>query len=170
MAAATVGVLLLLPLVGSVLPGAPNKGVVNVCTGKTCRKDGSANVLRRFEQLATEVGGFEVTECGCLGQCGKGPNVVALATGAEEPRRYSDVRKAATIAAIVEIALAVEIPEQIVELQACASRARRLASQDRLEEAASAYEQGLAGAAEYSTLRAELQAGLEELRGRTAPR
>lgn len=160
---------LLLPLGAPAAVGTPSGGSVSVCTSKTCRRDGSPATLRRFQQLAAEVGGFEAVECGCLGQCGKGPNVAALAMGAAEPRRFGNVRKAATIAAVVEIAFDVEVPEPLVELQACASRARRLASMDRLGEAREAYEEGLRGAAGYGVMRAELESGLEEVRGRMAP-
>ncbi|KAG8457382.1 hypothetical protein KFE25_005063 [Diacronema lutheri] len=149
-----------------VLPSPSLPPHLRVCTGKTCRADGSALVLRRFEQLACELGGFEAAGCSCLGQCGNGPNVVALTCGAGEPRRFVGVRKAATIAAVLEVALGIDVPEPLVELQATASRARRLASQGLLAEAARAYDDGLRAAGGYSSLRAELQAGMQELRER----
>lgn len=48
-----------------------------ICQHRTCRKQGSANVLDAFAAIALppEV---EVIASGCLGQCGNGPMVLLL--------------------------------------------------------------------------------------------
>ncbi|WP_107669226.1 (2Fe-2S) ferredoxin domain-containing protein [Cyanothece sp. BG0011] len=47
-----------------------------VCQGRCCRKDGSKQLLTAFEsQTPPDV---QITPCGCLGQCGNGPNIVIL--------------------------------------------------------------------------------------------
>lgn len=49
---------------------------IRVCQNKTCRKQGSKQVLAAFERSAPE--GVTVEESGCLGHCGSGPNVLIL--------------------------------------------------------------------------------------------
>ncbi|EAZ91292.1 (2Fe-2S) ferredoxin domain-containing protein [Crocosphaera chwakensis] len=47
-----------------------------VCQGRCCRKDGSKQLLMAFEsQTPPDV---QIIPCGCLGQCGNGPNIVIL--------------------------------------------------------------------------------------------
>jgi (2Fe-2S) ferredoxin len=164
--AGTFSLLALLPHAWGSIPAKPLRGTVCVCTGKTCRKDGSRDVLRGLEQLAEEVGGFEAAECGCLGQCGKGPNLAVFAKGRDEPKRYSDVFKPSTTAAILEIQLGVEVPDALVELQKRARRGRRLMSQDKLDEAEREFADGLRDAGASGPIRAELEALIEQLRER----
>jgi (2Fe-2S) ferredoxin len=47
-----------------------------VCQNRTCRKQGSVEVLAAF--VALPVAGVMVTASGCLGQCGNGPIVLIL--------------------------------------------------------------------------------------------
>ncbi|CAI5524817.1 unnamed protein product [Closterium sp. Naga37s-1] len=49
---------------------------INVCVGKTCRKDGGLQTLDHFRGLAPPH--VNVDSCGCLGRCGAGPNLVLL--------------------------------------------------------------------------------------------
>ncbi|WP_425214855.1 (2Fe-2S) ferredoxin domain-containing protein [Tumidithrix helvetica] len=49
---------------------------VLVCQYRTCKKDGSANVLKVFQ--AEPIPNVTVSACGCLGLCGSGPIVVVL--------------------------------------------------------------------------------------------
>ncbi|NEQ32783.1 MAG: (2Fe-2S) ferredoxin domain-containing protein [Leptolyngbya sp. SIO4C5] len=44
-----------------------------VCQNRSCRRYGSAQVLRAFQQA-----GVEAERSGCLGQCGNGPMVLVL--------------------------------------------------------------------------------------------
>ena len=47
-----------------------------VCQGRCCRKDGSRQILTAFQSQTPEK--IEIVPCGCLGQCGNGPNIVIL--------------------------------------------------------------------------------------------
>ncbi|EAW38308.1 ferredoxin [Lyngbya sp. PCC 8106] len=49
---------------------------VLVCQNRTCRKQGSAQVLAAFQAEPIPDVGIEAT--GCLGQCGNGPMVIIL--------------------------------------------------------------------------------------------
>jgi (2Fe-2S) ferredoxin len=60
-----------------------------VCQHLTCRKQGAAKVLAAFR---SDVSAAEISYegCGCLGQCGNGPNVLIL----PEQVRYYHVSQA----------------------------------------------------------------------------
>ncbi|MGB3536092.1 MAG: (2Fe-2S) ferredoxin domain-containing protein [Microcoleaceae cyanobacterium] len=47
-----------------------------VCQNRTCRKQGSTQVLEAFQAVATSE--IEIKATGCLGHCGNGPMVVIL--------------------------------------------------------------------------------------------
>ncbi|MGK7955544.1 MAG: (2Fe-2S) ferredoxin domain-containing protein [Crocosphaera sp.] len=47
-----------------------------VCQGRCCRKDGSTQLLAAFQSQTPE--NIKIVPCGCLGQCGNGPNIVVL--------------------------------------------------------------------------------------------
>ncbi|MEL7035703.1 MAG: (2Fe-2S) ferredoxin domain-containing protein [Cyanobacteria bacterium J06592_8] len=49
---------------------------VLVCQNRTCRKQGSAQVLAAFQ--AEPVPDVSIEATGCLGQCGNGPMVIIL--------------------------------------------------------------------------------------------
>ncbi|KAG8388495.1 hypothetical protein BUALT_Bualt02G0131600 [Buddleja alternifolia] len=49
---------------------------LRVCTNRTCRKQGSLDVLQILTGIAPPY--VSVTSCGCLGRCGSGPNIVIL--------------------------------------------------------------------------------------------
>lgn len=52
---------------------------LRVCTNRTCRKQGSFQILETLTSLAPPQ--LRVNPCGCLGRCGSGPNLVALPQG-----------------------------------------------------------------------------------------
>ncbi len=56
---------------------------VFVCTtGKDCPKRGSQEIRDSLKMLAREAGlAVRVNNCGCLGQCGRGPNIVVYPEG-----------------------------------------------------------------------------------------
>ncbi|CAH8284557.1 unnamed protein product [Eruca vesicaria subsp. sativa] len=58
--------------------GEPTKEL-RVCTNRTCRKQGSFQILETLTSLAPPQ--LQVNPCGCLGRCGSGPNLVALPQG-----------------------------------------------------------------------------------------
>ncbi|KAH6761466.1 tetratricopeptide repeat protein [Perilla frutescens var. hirtella] len=49
---------------------------IRVCTNRTCRKQGSLDVLQVLSGIAPPF--VTVNSCGCLGRCGAGPNIVIL--------------------------------------------------------------------------------------------
>ncbi|KAK4402520.1 hypothetical protein Sango_0992700 [Sesamum angolense] len=49
---------------------------IRVCTNRTCRKQGSLEVLLVLSGIAPPF--VTVNSCGCLGRCGSGPNIVIL--------------------------------------------------------------------------------------------
>lgn len=53
------------------------KQVMRICTNKVCRKQGSEGVLRFARDLGLD-DVLDVDGCGCLGNCGSGPNLVLL--------------------------------------------------------------------------------------------
>ena len=68
---------------------------VLICQGRTCRKQGSANVIAAFQH--SPVTGITVMGSGCLGQCGNGPMVLVT----PEQIWYSAVHPK-EVAAVVE--------------------------------------------------------------------
>ncbi|KFK39095.1 hypothetical protein AALP_AA3G200400 [Arabis alpina] len=52
---------------------------LRVCTNRTCRKQGSFQILETLTSLAPP--DLRVSPTGCLGRCGSGPNLVALPQG-----------------------------------------------------------------------------------------
>lgn len=52
-------------------------GAIVICQNRTCRKQGSAEVLAAFAAIALPPE-IEVIASGCLGQCGNGPMVLLL--------------------------------------------------------------------------------------------
>lgn len=73
---------------------------VDVCTNTNCLEGkGSAETLRCMRDMAQ--GNVTVAECGCLGNCGKGPNVEFVIPG-EEGLVYHAVEGAAGAAAFLE--------------------------------------------------------------------
>lgn len=150
------------------------RGTLRVCTHKTCRKDGGGRELAaRFSQIAqASAGVFEVEECGCLGNCGKGPNVAAClpdVDGGETVKVYNDVFKPATAAAIAEIAFGVAVPDEVVDAQVLNMKATRLCGQDRLGEAEALCRQGLEltrGMPQLALAHGALEATLERISSR----
>ncbi|KAF5774083.1 putative tetratricopeptide-like helical domain superfamily, Thioredoxin-like superfamily [Helianthus annuus] len=49
---------------------------IRVCTNRTCRRQGSTEILQVLTGIAPPT--ISVTSCGCLGRCGSGPNLVVL--------------------------------------------------------------------------------------------
>lgn len=50
--------------------------IVRICQHKSCRKQGAAKVLERFQTLAPDQ--VEIEPSSCLGQCGNGSMVLVL--------------------------------------------------------------------------------------------
>ncbi|ACB49883.1 hypothetical protein cce_0532 [Crocosphaera subtropica ATCC 51142] len=58
------------------LGGSLGDRSILVCQGRCCRKDGSKKILTALESQTS--GDIKVMPCGCLGQCGNGPNIIIL--------------------------------------------------------------------------------------------
>ncbi|KAI7742948.1 hypothetical protein M8C21_010419 [Ambrosia artemisiifolia] len=54
----------------------PTTTEIRVCTNRTCRRQGSTEVLQVLQGITPPT--ISVTSCGCLGRCGSGPNLVVL--------------------------------------------------------------------------------------------
>ncbi|XP_010552156.1 PREDICTED: uncharacterized protein LOC104822590 isoform X2 [Tarenaya hassleriana] len=52
---------------------------MRVCTNRTCRRQGSLQILETLSSLSPP--DLLVKPCGCLGRCGSGPNLVVLPQG-----------------------------------------------------------------------------------------
>jgi (2Fe-2S) ferredoxin len=65
-----------------------------ICQNRTCKQQGSIEVLTAFQTQATSK--FPVRGCGCLGQCGNGPMVLVL----PEEIWYSQVHPGEVIAIV----------------------------------------------------------------------
>mgnify|MGYP001806139505 CR=1 FL=1 len=52
------------------------KKQVLICQNRTCRKQGSAQILAAFNNSSVQ--GVTVVASGCLGKCGNGPMVLVL--------------------------------------------------------------------------------------------
>ena len=49
---------------------------IRVCTNRTCRKQGSHQILETL--IGISPSHVSINPCGCLGRCGSGPNLVVL--------------------------------------------------------------------------------------------
>lgn len=49
---------------------------VRICTNRTCKRQGSQQILKFAQDLGID--NVTAVECGCLGNCGHGPNMVLL--------------------------------------------------------------------------------------------
>jgi (2Fe-2S) ferredoxin len=72
----------------------PNPKQILVCQNRTCKRQGSAEVLAAFQSQT--IAGIPVQGCSCLGQCGNGPMVLIL----PEEIWYSQVHPGETIAIV----------------------------------------------------------------------
>ncbi|KNA08041.1 hypothetical protein SOVF_166280 isoform B [Spinacia oleracea] len=57
-------------------PSNYSKIEIRVCTNRTCRRQGSLQVLETL--LGISPTHVSINSCGCLGRCGSGPNLVVL--------------------------------------------------------------------------------------------
>lgn len=76
-ASASAHLLLLSSRANSIAAKAAGSGSeIRVCTNRTCRKQGSLDILQLLSGMAPP--SVAVNSCGCLGCCGSGPNIVIL--------------------------------------------------------------------------------------------
>ncbi|XP_071727299.1 uncharacterized protein [Rutidosis leptorrhynchoides] len=79
-------------------PSLTNTNEIRVCTNRTCRRQGSSDVLQVLSGIAPS--NISVNSCGCLGRCGAGPNLVVLPS-ATFVNHCATAARAAEIMAIV---------------------------------------------------------------------
>lgn len=124
------------------LSAQPKEHVVAVCKHKMCKKDGSEETIATMKALASTHRGIAemkgaagekaeqfqrkfadrfVESSHCYGSCGSGPNVMDTNTG----RMFKDVYKPATAAAVLEVALGLDIPDKAVEAWVDSMKAKR---------------------------------------------
>ncbi len=72
---------------------------VLICQNRTCRRDGSSDILLAFQQATQGLADIELIQSGCLGQCGSGPNVIVEMTG--QPDIWYNLRDALDCVPIV---------------------------------------------------------------------
>lgn len=115
---------------------------IDVCTNKDCLEGrGSAETLRSLREMAQA--NVTVAECGCLGNCGKGPNVEFIIPG-EEGLVYNGVAGAVGAAAFLEEHCAGTPADKAVEAYQLKQRGDALADKSDFEGAVSAYSEALA--------------------------
>jgi hypothetical protein len=117
--------------------GAGSQQSLHICTSKTCRRQGSPQILKFVKDLGLEELGVE--ECGCLGNCGKGPNMVLM------PGELR-LRHVSTPADVLGILCSLDINIEPTTLQATELRlaGNALAAGGELEAAISKYQEALA--------------------------
>eukprot|EP00887_Chlorella_sp_A99_P001240 scaffold14.g1240.t1 len=73
---------------------------VRVCTNRTCKAQGSQQLVQLGRDLHLEPA-LEVKAGGCLGQCGSGPNLAILPTDGTQPLLIQHVGTVAKLAAVL---------------------------------------------------------------------
>jgi len=86
---------------------------INVCLNASCSSYGAQSLVRDIEELAN--GECDVEEWGCLGRCGKGPNV-ELAFSSGEKRIVEGVVDWKNTLALVRDEAECEVPSKVKKL------------------------------------------------------
>ncbi|KAG1656858.1 hypothetical protein FOA52_006545 [Chlamydomonas sp. UWO 241] len=136
---------------GGSLPPSPALRLydVRVCTNRTCKRQGSQQVLKFVQDLQLE--NIDAQASGCLGICGNGPNVAVVERGApagpsslSEPLVLSHVATPRDAAEALGLACGVGIDEADVAAVQLRLQGNALAVEGDLEGAVCAYSSGLA--------------------------
>ncbi|PSC75352.1 tetratricopeptide repeat 1 [Micractinium conductrix] len=115
---------------------------LRVCTGKVCKKQGSPQIAKFAQDL--QLPQIEVQTCGCLSECGNGPNVAVIPLDGTRllvlkhvgtPSRMADLLREVCGAPVDEVLL------RATELRLAGNAA---AVRGRLAQAAELYSRGLA--------------------------
>ena len=97
----------------------PGEYVLEVCGSKHCRKNGSHKLSSILNDMANTRA--VINECGCLGACGDGVNIIVPSNG----RIYSQLKSPASIAAVCEIELGLCVPDAVVDAYSIALNAEQ---------------------------------------------
>ncbi|CAD7703544.1 unnamed protein product [Ostreobium quekettii] len=118
--------------------GGRTKYSVRVCINKTCKGQGSPGVLQFAQDLCHP--DLDVNSCGCLGNCGNGPNMVILPA----EREVSHVGTPARMAEVLNMECGIQVSSDLVEATQCRQSGNVLARSGKLKEAMDKYSEGIA--------------------------
>ncbi|KAK9816074.1 hypothetical protein WJX74_010856 [Apatococcus lobatus] len=110
---------------------------LRVCTNKTCKKQGSQQVLKFAQDLSLDE--VKIKEVGCLGDCGKGPNMFlrpldVKLNGMGSPARVTDLLKSVCN---------VDVPQSLLKATEKRLAGNREARDGNLEQAIALFTEGL---------------------------
>jgi tetratricopeptide (TPR) repeat protein len=110
---------------------------LHICTGKVCKRQGSPQLLKFAQDLGLEE--ISVQEAGCLGNCGKGPNMLLM------PQELH-LRAVATPNDVLEVlgSFGVAIPPEVLQATQLRLAGNALAVGGDLRGAVAKYEEALA--------------------------
>ncbi|WIA09397.1 hypothetical protein OEZ85_008803 [Tetradesmus obliquus] len=111
---------------------------VQFCTGKVCKKQGSQQLLKFAQDLGIDE--LDISDCGCLGNCGNGPSMVVL----PEVIMLRHVNTPKDVADILAWQCKVDIPESLLRATELRLAGNMLAMGGDLDEAIDKYKQALA--------------------------
>jgi len=110
---------------------------LNICTNKTCKKQGSVQIATFAEDL--RLPGLTITKTGCLAKCGNGPNMVISPLNVT----LSHVNTTAKMREVLESVAGLEVPEALVEATKLRLAGNSEARMGNLQKAADLYTRGL---------------------------
>ncbi|KAL4444073.1 hypothetical protein ABPG75_011810 [Micractinium tetrahymenae] len=115
---------------------------LRVCTGKVCKRQGSPQVAKFAQDLHLPL--VEVQTCGCLGECGNGPNVAVIPLDGTRPlvlRHVSTARRMADL--LREVCAQEAVDEALLKATELRLAGNAAARDGQLARAAELYTQGL---------------------------
>jgi predicted metal-binding protein len=86
---------------------------IRVCQNKDCIKQSEdGNLIQMLTDLIPPQEGdkINIESCGCLSNCGKGPNVSIKSDGGVEERVFNNVKDVQTAAAILDVGAGIDSP------------------------------------------------------------
>eukprot|EP00892_Ulva_mutabilis_P004263 jgi/Ulvmu1/2208/UM013_0054.1 len=112
---------------------------ISVCENRTCKKQGSPQILKILEDVEQE--GFAVSArgCGCLGECGNGPNILI----SPPEVRVRGIGTPAAVFRMLREQCHINVPEESQLSLQLRLQGNRLAAQGEYDEALDAYQQAL---------------------------
>eukprot|EP00882_Tetradesmus_deserticola_P012837 GHRQ01013604.1.p1 GENE.GHRQ01013604.1~~GHRQ01013604.1.p1 ORF type:complete len:238 (+),score=81.63 GHRQ01013604.1:544-1257(+) len=111
---------------------------IQFCTGKVCKKQGSQQLLKFAQDLGIDE--VEISDCGCLGNCGNGPSLVVL----PEAVMLRHVSTPKDVADVLAWQCKVDVPEALLRATELRLAGNMLAMGGDLDDAIEKYKQALA--------------------------
>ena len=117
---------------------------VRICTNKVCFRQGAKQILQFGKDLALP--GIEVTDCGCLGSCGAGPNiaVLPLREPSSLPFLLHHMTTPAKLAEAFRDVCGAQIDETVLKCTELRLAGNSAARDNKLDRAIELYSQGIA--------------------------